>query len=583
MCAAVNKKVKVVAFGSVNGAVERLVENMKKINSSNAGPFDLFLVAGNMFFPSEMTESGIENVNQENENLADSLINNQFAFPVPTYFIAGSAPFPEALSRKAQNNSGEICPNFTFLGKSGVLTTSGGIKLAFLSGTLAENSEEATETKLNLYNSEDVSNLLCKTPEYIDILLTYDWPEKIEVNSLRAKSIKGSHPKNTSFVTSLCQHFKPKYHFATSSPSLFFEREPFKILAGIQPDVQQFSVSRFLSLGESEPASKQRWFYAFNLNLGPQLLSAHELPANISESPYAKATQTKRLYTEEPQTNHSFDNFNNDNNQKTQDSNSKKKRGHDNTIPPDSYTCKICSVKGHYLKNCPEKKLRTETQVGKLCWFCLSNPELAKHLIVSVAELLYVSIAKGTLIDPFSPSCLVPGGGNILILTINHYNTFSLIPPENQLKVNQELQNYKKALADFFDKFEAAPVYYELHAPGSFKHAHKQVVPIPQSTTPSIEEFFINQARLNNWNLDENNVGNISDGYLELELPNGKTLIGLPPQGQRLDFQLPRKILSEFLNIPDRADWRKIEYSIEQETDIKSKFADAFAPFDPSK
>lgn len=562
-------KLKVVAFGSVNGAVERLIENMNKINSSKAGPFDLFFVTGNIFIPSEQTESGIDNILKENEELADSLINNKFVFPVPTYFIAGSVPFSETLSRRAQTNSGEICSNFTFLGKNDILTMANGVKLAFLSGTLAENSEEDTNSKLNLYNSDDVSKLLSKTPQYIDILLTFDWPENIEVNSLKAKDIS-LVPKKSASVSSLAQHFNPKYHFATSTPSLFFEREPYKNIVNTQPDLPLYSVSRFISLGESEPASGQRWFYAFNLNLGHQILPHHELPTNVSQSPYIKTVQTKRLYTEmEPQTNFFIDN--------------KNSRTYNSEIPPDNYTCKICQIKGHFIRDCPEKKSRSNTQNKPAqCWFCLSNPELAKHLIVSIAEELYVSIAKGTLIDPFSNSCLVPGGGNILILTINHYNTFSQIPSQAQEKVNQELQKYKKALSDFFEKFEAAPVYYEIHAPGTFKHAHKQVVPIPLSTSPSIEIFFINQARANNWNLDENNTGNIADGYLEVELPNGKTLIGIPPTGQRLDFQLPRKIMAEFLNIPNRADWRTVEYTTEQETDIKSKFAEAFASYDPS-
>ena len=35
------------------------------------------------------------------------------------------------------------------------------------------------------------------------------------------------------------------------------------------------------------------------------------------------------------------------------------------------------------------------SSVPVACWFCLSNPQIEDHLIVSVGELTYVALAKG--------------------------------------------------------------------------------------------------------------------------------------------------------------------------------------------
>lgn len=47
------------------------------------------------------------------------------------------------------------------------------------------------------------------------------------------------------------------------------------------------------------------------------------------------------------------------------------------------------------------------------CWFCLSNPQVAKHLIASIGSETYVSLPKGQLPDT-EVGCPVPGGGHVL-------------------------------------------------------------------------------------------------------------------------------------------------------------------------
>lgn len=54
-------------------------------------------------------------------------------------------------------------------------------------------------------------------------------------------------------------------------------------------------------------------------------------------------------------------------------------------------------------------------------WFCLSNPKVTKHLIVSIGSETYVTLPKGQLIPTTSRhlaqggTTLVPGGGHVLV------------------------------------------------------------------------------------------------------------------------------------------------------------------------
>ena len=56
------------------------------------------------------------------------------------------------------------------------------------------------------------------------------------------------------------------------------------------------------------------------------------------------------------------------------------------------------------------------------CWFCLSNPAVTKHLIVSIGTETYVTLPKGQLCrtskDGPSEDSPVPGGGHVLIIPV---------------------------------------------------------------------------------------------------------------------------------------------------------------------
>lgn len=91
--------------------------------------------------------------------------------------------------------------------------------------------------------------------------------------------------------------------------------------------------------------------------------------------------------------------------------------------PPESYACKGCGIVGqHWHRECPTKPAKDKTSdvpelTAEDCWFCLSNPNLEKKLIVHIGDECYVAMAKGQLIPTSSkhPSSVVPGGGHLIV------------------------------------------------------------------------------------------------------------------------------------------------------------------------
>jgi hypothetical protein len=82
------------------------------------------------------------------------------------------------------------------------------------------------------------------------------------------------------------------------------------------------------------------------------------------------------------------------------------------------------------------------------CWFCLSNPNLAKHLITAVGNECYVTLPKGQLI-PTGPNAksktslpATPGGGHVLIVPIAHFPTLASASGESASAVLDEVDRW---------------------------------------------------------------------------------------------------------------------------------------------
>lgn len=109
------------------------------------------------------------------------------------------------------------------------------------------------------------------------------------------------------------------------------------------------------------------------------------------------------------------------------------------------------------------------------CWFCLSNPKLSKHLLVSIGEHCYIALPKGQLPN-VKEGALVPGGGHVLVVPIAHFPTLKSLPAEQGVPLVSELEKIKSALRSCYAQFGCAFLSFEVarHS-GKGGHAHVQV------------------------------------------------------------------------------------------------------------
>lgn len=173
--------------------------------------------------------------------------------PITTYFITGGKATPTSAQLRIDAQEGELCNNLYYLGKRGSLSTSNGLRIAFLSGTFA--NEEGP----HVYTAKDVTALKnlkmpASSPVGVDILLTHEWPLNIE-NGTAQEAQKASSA--VAPVADIAAAIKPRYHFAASEHR-FYEREPYKNTSGFVDEHHAEHVTRFVGLGDALNTTKAR-------------------------------------------------------------------------------------------------------------------------------------------------------------------------------------------------------------------------------------------------------------------------------------------------------------------------------------
>ncbi|KAG0171603.1 hypothetical protein DFQ29_008756 [Apophysomyces sp. BC1021] len=606
--------------GSVHGKFSEFFAKAQSIHEKH-GPFDALLCTGD-FFGKDSSESEI-----------NDLVNGKIDVPLTTYFIIGHNPIPEAIQKHIESTDGEVCSNLYYLGKQGVLTTAQGLKIAFISGVY----DQATSTP-NTYQDTDITKLKSTrfpitAPPGVDILLSHEWPQAIHEGS--ALTPTGSLSTLSKPVAELSTALKPRYHFA-SSESVFYEREPYTNMmdGGSKDERPAEHVSRFIGLGDVLNGEKQRWFYAFLLEpiskIALDKLQAR--PSNTTECPFREllvGSGQKRQHNTSEDGGSFFwgDNRESKRSAKTLGDSSLPenyvckicntpghhikecpqagaRRERTGRAPPAGYVCRICNEPGHYLNDCPEKEVRDKEREAKRgmdceyyqigfsdawliylrevggCWFCLSNPKVAKHLIVSIGTGMYATLARGPVVS--SSDSTVPGGGHILLIPIPHYPTFRKIPMESQIEVIAELEKYKSALRRMFDEYGQDIVVFEVsrEAFHGMSHAHIQVVPIPKDKIDLIETVAREQAESHGMTFIDRVPDSPEVAYFKMELPNGKSLVHIIQPRERFNLQFGRLLVTKVLGQPEREDWKACAQSEDEERKDAKTFIAAFQPFD---
>ena len=468
--------------------------------------FDCLLCLGNLF----TAESDVSD-----------LVNNAIDIPITTYFVLDPSRASKRVLEQATLNAGQICDNLFSLGAAGRLTLSEGAKITF-------HGHE---------RSKDLEDLLQK-PSDTDILISDSAPSltTLDKQSVTTDVLLASHPK---------YHFYPGDQFIEHKPYINVDHE-----GGTR-------ITREICLAPVANAAKVKWFYAFNLTdeaPGPTQISA------AVANPYLVTPKKKRKLSPEPA--------------EQVDGPEQVKR------PPQGYVCKLCSeADDHYYRDCPHstqkrhKSKNTKTLQGRVnpesCYFCLSNPNLARHLIVSIGDAgSYLALPKGGMTQ-----------NHVLIIPIDHKPTLMSMQ-DARSATETEMNKYIHAIQQMYESQGTVGVLFEISR-STGVHFHIQMLPVPSEKLQELEDAFLAFAETEQITLERASPKPDQDDYFRVLFPStGTELTGSIKDKKNFDLQFGRRVIADVMGVPERAHWKSCVRTDEQETADAETFKSAFKKFD---
>lgn len=532
-----------------------------------------------------------------------ALLKGEIKIPLATYFTIGKYPLPTKIIEKIKESDNDVCPNLYFIDKCCTTKTSEGIKIVNLAGTLDKaavtTGRSTKERFLPSHTPNDARAL--HGSNSADILITSHWPLSIQSGSkVPIPESCPAGPLVEQNVADLCTALKPRYHFSTSD-QFFYEREPFSHPPGRQSEhPDKSNTTRFISLAAFNNAAGAKWLYAFKLD--PTAPPPLNPPSGTTLSPFYK----------------------------------NRKRSLDSQV---SQFSRFSSTHHPHQHNYHNSKRPRGPPTPAECFFCLSNPNLATHLITSIATESYLTTAKG----PLSTVSTFPGLGcpaHILIIPLEHSPTLDLIPdPESRQRTEEEMHRYRRALQQYVSSSSSpsspssavaaaaklvphtldaescsnnqertneeenkndnpqplGAVTWELSRTAGV-HIHWQFLPIPLSliTSGALHSTLQSVAAAANPQLPPfiSSSSPPSNNHFRLWIFNPSSsdnkitageeaemeevlTLPLPQEGVSLDVQFGRRVMASLLGLESRANWRDVVDLVSPEEIIKEEERDA--------
>ena len=575
-----------MVIGGVEGRFSAVFDKLTKLQSKNA--FSFAVVVGDLF-------EDPSNTSPKLENELKTLLDGSITVPLAAYFTLGKRPLPPQIVERLEHSNGEVCPNLYFLGKRSTTKTSEGIRIVALGGSSDPNITAglSKDKYLPFHTESDAKSL--HGANTADILVTNQWPSLIRAGSKISLQDGVEETVGEQCIADLCSTLRPRYHFS-NSPQFFYEREPFfHQPKDAEPDIHP--ITRFISLASFDNPLKQKWLYAFSLD--PTATPPSSLPPGTTASPFA-ANPRKR-----------------------------------HRLPDQDLSYSRFSTNENHHRPSKRAQARRPAPGPSECFFCLSNPDLATHLITSIATDTYLTTAKGPLSTTSTfPTLDFPS--HILIIPLSHSPTLDSIPDEeSRVSTYNEMQKYRQALHSMLlekSKGELGAVTWEVSRAGGI-HIHWQFLPVsvasiarglvqaafkveaenekyPLFTTKDIGDGVGEKTdyfRVWIWRPEEDrneassirSIGTVSADVAqqpqdrsEQQSPAAVAPTSLSPKGQekslvlrlssdfRFDLQFGRKVMAKLLRLEKRFDWRECLQSKSEEVADAEAFKAAFKMFD---
>lgn len=529
----------------MNGHFPAVLQKLATLHAKQN--FALVIIAGNLFAsPSDATD--------EDEKNVQLLIDGKIEIPVPTYFALGSNAFPKPVVDKLSSSDDELCHNLHFLGKRTTMKTAEGIRVVALGGQLDPNiiAGQSQDKYPPFYSDTDAKVL--RGAATADIIVTGEWPEGIRSRSQVAFE-PNVQPREQQCIADLDVVLKPRYHFSTSGPA-YYEREPFFYPPSEETD-NLCPVTRFISLASYGNSNKQKWIYAFSLD--PTASHPISPPSGSTINPLTHSDKKR------PAPDHREQALVYDDGRRG-GRRGNKRRKHEAKGPIDA----------------------------SQCFFCLSNENVATHLVTSIGESSYMTTAKG----PLPTSQTFPKLGfpcHLLIIPFSHQPTLASMEEEERHATYAEMQKYRASMNDMLQsrgEGEYGSVTWEV-SKASLPHTHWQYMPVPADLIQKglVEAAFKALAENFHWpSLAKEDVG---DGFEETSdffrvliwnpkdnVEKQTSLILRFDEKIKFHLQFGREVLAKLLRLDQRIDWRKCgQMQAEEEKDVDN-FKKAFKDFD---
>ncbi|EFE33173.1 uncharacterized protein ARB_07925 [Trichophyton benhamiae CBS 112371] len=531
-----------IVVGGVNSSFREVFGKLEKLQAKQQ--FACAIIAGDLF--------GELSTGNSKGDLS-ALLRGVIQVALPTYFTVGKNGIPDEVAEKLTKDD-EVCPNLFYLGRRGVLTTSEGIKIVALGGIYGPLPPDTSvnEKYLPYHTEADAQSLY--SAEKADILITYQWPKGIEKGS---KVPTGEiMTEGSQCVANVCLALKPRYQFSSATDT-FYEREPFFHIPEDEYTVEKH-ITRFINLAPFSTTSKQKWLYAFTLD--PKSVLPTSVPAGTTISPLTAVARGRGPL---PSQKASFTRFRQDDGQQR-----------------------------------PAKRARKAAPGPSECFFCLSNPNIASHLIASIGNDTYITTAKGPLPTASTfPALGFPG--HILIIPLIHAPSLASIEdPESKSATYAEVQKYRSTLHSMLQRradVALGAVTWEVSR-GRGVHIHWQFMPVDASLVRRglVEAAFKVEAE----NLEypklekrESSCDEPDDYFrvwiwapgqaVEGDATGSETTLVLPLSDRfRFDVQFGRAVMAKLLGLEDRLNWRDASQSVEEEKKDVETFKGAFKEFD---